>query len=339
MNVAPRGSTTHHKEPTMFAATTSRRFLTPLAGTVLLACADSPAVEPARAGLAAVTTSAQPIIVSGGFALPESAVHDDIADVYLVSNMGAGANPLALDDDGYISRIAPDGTVIDWKWIDGADADVTLHGPFGLMIDGDVLYVVDRDALRAFDRATGAPLGTVHEFPYSLPFADGSVGMLNDVCRGPDGMLYVTDTGLTLDAAGEFVPTGTDAVYRIDGGTAEPVAAGEATGGPNGCIALGGNVIWTTFKSNEVLRTNASGEVRPVATLPAGSIDSVVRVGGFLYFSSWEAEGIFRTSVGGSGAVLVWPDLPTPGDLGFDAARQRLLVPLVFGNELHILPL
>jgi hypothetical protein len=278
-----------------------------------------------------------PIVVSGGFALPESVVHDAAADVYLVSNMGTGANPLALDGDGFISRISPDGTVIDWRWIDGADAGVTLHAPFGLLIDGDVLYAVDRDALRAFDRVTGAPLGVVHAFPYTMPFTTGSVGMLNDVCLGQHGALYVTDTGLTLNASGEFVPTGTDAVYRIADGSATAVASGDETLGPNGCYTLGASVAWTTFKSNRVLRSNPSGMIDEVGVLPTGQIDSAARVGGYLYLSSWESSAVYRMSLGGAGAEVVWTDLPTPGDLGFDALRQRLLVPLVFANEIRVL--
>jgi hypothetical protein len=291
------------------------------------------------AATANATMAPEPITVSGEFALPESILHDPVADVYLVSNIGPGENPLALDGDGFISRIAPDGTVLDWRWIDGTDPGVTLHGPFGMTIHEDVLYVVDRDALRAFDRATGAPLGVVHSFPYTTPFSAGSVAMLNGVCVGQRGALHVTDTGLTLDETGSFVPTGTDAVYRIANGTAETVAAGEETEGPNGCFALGASVAWTTFKSNRVLRTNPSGKVQEVGSLPAGQIDSAVRVGGFLYLSSWEASAIFRMSMGGAGAVEVWSDLPTPGDMGFDALRQRLLVPLVFANEVRILPL
>lgn len=315
-----------------------RRHLVAALPAVLVACSE-PLPVGTDANTAAHVAAAAPIVVSGGFALPESIAHDPIADVYLVSNVGEGANPLALDGGGFISRVAPDGTVLDWRWIDGADAGVTLHGPFGLMILGDVLYVVDRDALRAFDRATGAPLGVMHAFPYTMPHTAGSVAMLNDVCAGPGGTLHVTDTGLTLDAGGSFVPTGTDAVYRIADGTATPIAAGDDTLGPNGCYTVGSNVAWTTFKADKVLRTDGGGRIREVAELPAGSIDSAVRAGGFIYLSSWDASAIFRMSIGGSAAIQIASDLPTPGDLGFDALRKRLLVPLVFANEIRILPL
>ena len=57
-----------------------------------------------------------------GFATPESVLHDTVADVYLVSNI-SGA-PVAKDDDGFISRLSPEGQVEQLKWIDGAASSV-----------------------------------------------------------------------------------------------------------------------------------------------------------------------------------------------------------------------
>lgn len=273
--------------------------------------------------------------ISGDFELPESVLHDEVADVYLVSNMGTGT-PIALDDNGFISRVAPDGTVLDLRWIDGATEEVTLHGPFGMTVVGDVLYVVDRDAIRWFDRASGAPLGAAD---VAGAF---DVSLLNDICAGPEGALYFTDTGLTLNEEGAFVPTGTDAIYHLDGNTVSPFITGAALEHPNGCLVNGANVLWTTFVSgaaNAVYRTNPSKKQFTVATLRAGEIDSVVRVDGFLYFSSWEGAAIYRTTLGGSGGVSILEDVMTPGDLGYDAQRDRLLVPSVFGNELIVQPL
>lgn len=274
-----------------------------------------------------------PIVITaeGGFLLPESVLYDAEADVYLVSNIGAGPNPLALDDDGFISRIGPDGSVIDLTWIDGADLGTTLHGPFGMTIAGDALYVVDRDALRVFDRETGQPLGA---YDIAEQFA---VALLNDVCAGPKGELYVTDTGLTLDAGGAFVPTGTDAIYRIEDGTIASFRTGEQLEGPNGCLVSGANVFWTTFKSDRAYRTNSSGKQFLTAELPGGSIDSIVRAGGALFFSSWGAGAVFRTNLAGNAAAIV-AEVGTPGDMGYDTKRDRLLVPSVFGNSLVIVP-
>ena len=70
----------------------------------------------------------EPIPV-GDMSTPESALHDPEADVYLVSNINGG--PCDRDDNGFISRVSPDGQVLDLKWIDGADPGVTLHAPKG----------------------------------------------------------------------------------------------------------------------------------------------------------------------------------------------------------------
>jgi hypothetical protein len=72
-----------------------------------------------------------------GFDSPESAVHDPLTDVYLVSNIG-GAVPAAAfakDGNGFISKIAPDGTVLDREWIGLGRNGVTLDAPKGLAIN------------------------------------------------------------------------------------------------------------------------------------------------------------------------------------------------------------
>lgn len=298
-----------------------RRLLSPLSALplalvgVLAACHDvaDPVMAPdLSAHNVGSAQSSDPIVVTGGFELPEAMIHDPVDDVYLVSNIGEG-NPLALDGNGFISRVAPDGTILDLRWIDGTDPGVELHGPFGMALSGDRLYVVDRNALRVFDRSSGAALGTVAEFPYTFPHTSGSVALLNDVCLGAAGSIYVTDSGLTLDDEGNFAPTGTDAVYRIRDGVVTSAVAGDDTLGPNGCVTIGGSVVWTTFKSNRLLRTNRSGAIFEVAVLPEGQMDGLIRVGESLYLTSWEEGRIFRTSIGGSDPEIVISDVPTPG--------------------------
>lgn len=56
-------------------------------------------------------------------------------------------------------------------------------------IVGDTLWVADIDAMRAFNKRTGAVIATVDLRPRGAVF-------LNDVAAGPDGALYITDTGL-----------------------------------------------------------------------------------------------------------------------------------------------
>ena len=81
-----------------------------------------------------------------GFSTPESAVHDTIADVYLVSNING--SPFGDDKAGFISRVSPDGKVLDLKWIDGSSADVELNAPKGLALVAETLYVADVNVVR-----------------------------------------------------------------------------------------------------------------------------------------------------------------------------------------------
>src|SRR5262249_57870813 len=69
------------------------------------------------------------IVKDVGLATPESILYDAAADLYLVSNINGG--PAEVDDNGFISRVTPDGKVAALKWIDGAKPDVKLHAPKG----------------------------------------------------------------------------------------------------------------------------------------------------------------------------------------------------------------
>src|SRR5262245_10177215 len=59
-----------------------------------------------------------------GFQTPESVLYDADNDVYLVSNING--KPLDADDNGFISKVSPDGKITELKWIDGAKDNVKL---------------------------------------------------------------------------------------------------------------------------------------------------------------------------------------------------------------------
>ena len=124
------------------------------------------AAEPSRMPASAAPTASPakknaPVVTfkEAGLATPESIIHDDAADVYLVSNVNG--QPTALDGNGFISRLAPDGKVENLRWVEGGKNQVTLNAPKGIGIMGDAIYVSDIDTVRIFDRKTGAPEGEV----------------------------------------------------------------------------------------------------------------------------------------------------------------------------------
>jgi hypothetical protein len=293
----------------------SRRIAVVLS-VALAACAEGDAPADAAPDEASLT------IAGIGLATPESVLHDDVADVYLVSNINGA--PLDHDGNGFITRLRPDGHVVNLKWIDGASEGVTLHAPKGMALRGDTLFVSDIDSVRAFHRTTGAPLG-VRGVPGAI--------FLNDLAVGADGTLYVTDTG--FDAS--FSPTGTDAVFRFDEGGATALVRGAALSRPNGLHVVDDHVLMVPDGGSTIHRIPAAGgESQPFAELPARELDGIVMMNdGSLLVSSWEAGAIFRVAPDGEVSVVV-ENLEAPADIGWDARRSRVLIPLFMADRIEI---
>ena len=105
-----------------------------------------------------------------GFLTPESVLYDSIQDVYFVANV-VGVET-AKDNNGFISRVKPDGAVENLRWVEGGRNGVTLNSPHGMALAGDTLWIADLDAVRAFHARTGAALD-------SISLADSNAGELS----------------------------------------------------------------------------------------------------------------------------------------------------------------
>jgi len=178
-------------------------------------------------GAVATTTNVKPFFVRDGFVAPEAVRYDPDQDVYFVGNWGPGPAS-ATDNNGYISRMRPDGQIETLKFIAGGTNGVVLHAPRGMYIVGDTLWVADADAVRGFDRKTGAKLANVD-------FSALDRGFLNDVAADATGTVYVTDTGKNK-------------LYKVQGGPTV-VLADSALGAPNGITWDGGIVDSSSCRS------------------------------------------------------------------------------------------
>jgi len=269
------------------------------------------------------------ISVVDSFRTPESVLYDAAADVYLVSNINGA--PFAKDDNGFISRVSPDGRVIALRWIDGASDSVTLDAPKGTAIHGDTLFVADIDAVRLFDRNTGRQLGsrTIRGATF-----------LNDMATGPDGTVYFTDSGLKLGASG-FAPSGTDAIYRFDAsGNAVAIIRGDSLGRPNGIVVDGSGAYVVTFGSGTAYHLDPDGQLTPFPRPPRGQLDGIVQVsGGPFYISSWEDSSVVSVTPPNDMYMMVAHPVPSPADIGYDTRRNRLLIPVFLMNRIEIRPL
>jgi sugar lactone lactonase YvrE len=249
-----------------------------------------------------------------GFAAPESVLYDAENDRYLVSSIQG--KPGDKDNNGFISVLSPDGTVTTLKWIEGGKNKVKLNAPKGLAIAGGILYVADIDVVRKFDLKTGASKGDI-AFPGAT--------FLNDLASGPDGKVYVSDSGIKLTEKGAE-PTKTDAVCVIEKGKVKAIAKGTDLGAPNGLVVTDNGVVVVTFGSSEVYRLDEKGKKQDVTKPPQGALDGVVALGDSLLVSSWQGSAVYKGKLGGTFEVIL-ADQKSPADIGYDTKRGRLLVP------------
>jgi len=263
--------------------------------------------------------------VRDSFRTPESVLYDAAADVYLVSNVNGAAT--LKDDNGFISRVSPDGHVLALKFIEGGKNGATLNAPKGMGIHGDTLFVADIDELRMFSRTSGAALGS-----RAVPGAT----FLNDVDVAPDGAVYFSDSGLKPD----FSSSGTDAVYRLDRAGLHKLAHGTDLARPNGVLADSAGVTVVAFGGPKVYRLDLQGHRTNLPDTPHGQLDGIVRLkDGTLLISSWEDSSVVGMKPGAGMYMMIAHGIESPADIGLDTKRNRLLVPSFNGNRIEVRPI
>jgi SMP-30/Gluconolactonase/LRE-like region len=272
--------------------------------------------------------SATKVVTVEGFLAPESALHDSVQDVYFVSNINGG--PAVKDNNGFISRVRPDGAVENLKFIEGGRAGVMLHAPKGLALNADTLWVADIDAVRAFNAKTGA-------FVDSVSLSKLGAVLLNDIAVAPTGALYITDTGVRFDDVGNMLHPGPDRVFRIGPDRAVTVALrGDTLDRPNGIAVdpVGRRFVIVQLGGRSVLGWRPEDKLPSVIAKGAGGFDGVVIAHGRILVSSWNDSTISSYETGQE--VKVMTGIFGAADIGYDAKRNRLLVPILTGNRLEM---
>jgi hypothetical protein len=266
-------------------------------------------------------TTERKSIANVGFSSPETALWDSVADVYLLSNING--KPENEDNNGFISRINPDGTVAALKWIQGGVNGVTLHGPKGMVIKADTLFAADVGGVRMFDRSTGRPLGTLR----------AETRGLNDLAIGDDGTIYATDLEPPSDPVAAPPPA---AIYRMTRRGAEPVVKGNDLEKPDGLLADATGFLVAPFGASEVYHIDSAGTKSTIAALPGGQLDGLILLpsGGWAV-TSWDTRSVYHIDSAGQ-VVPIVTGIESPAQLGFDRKRRLLLIPSFNGNSLEL---
>ena len=261
---------------------------------------------------------------------PEAARFDPELAVYFVANING--SPLGKDGNGYISRLTRDGKVDSLKFIAGGRGGAVLNAPKGMAIKGDTLWVADIDVARAFDKRSGKPIASV-----SLV---GRAHFLNDAVVGPDGAIYMTDSGVGDDGKGGMAHPGPDQVFRIENRKATVALKFADKPSPNGITwdSAGSRFVIVPFGAKTIYQWAPGDTAATVITEGPGMMDGVEPLGdGRLLITSWVDSSLFVLEADRVSRLL--NGLPGPADIGLDRERGRVAVPLLTENRLEFVDL
>jgi hypothetical protein len=243
----------------------------------------------AATALTCLTAFARPPHVAGdktvgGFVNPESVGCDAKRKQLYVGNFGAPKlDPAAKDGVGYISRMSPEGKVLDQKFLTGT-ASEPMHKPKGIWVQGDRLWVTDIDAIWIFD------LNTKKGRKLALPgvvFANDPIVMGNAV--------YLSDNRsdqLVKVEPADFLNAKAPKVTSLFKG---------AGVNPNGLYpGRDGEIYMVGFvapdKPRPIYVYGVSGQIKPI-TDPIGRLDGIYeQADGSLLATDWDSGSLFYWS-------------------------------------------
>ena len=256
--------------------------------------AESEPVKAPEVDAAASVPSLEQVWIAEGFEAPEGIALAPDGN-YLVSNVrGEGS---AKDGDGYVSKLSPDGDLIERYFA------AKLNSPKGMAVKDGVLYVADMDEVVTFDAETGQGREAI-----KVPGA----GMLNDMTVWGDRVL-VSDSanGTIIDVSGE-----TPAVWLSD----------DRFGGINGLLGAGDRLLVATMATGSLFSVSADGGITEIASGMENADGIGLVPGGGYLLSSWPGQIHY---VGEDGTVTTLLDSSADGILQNDLTEfgDTVIVP------------
>ena len=258
--------------------------------------------------LAQAGTPAMPLwSVTEGLDSPESVYYDAASGFVFSSQIGGDAS--ARDGNGRIVELTIDGKIVDANWAKGLDA------PKGMRAFRGTLYVADIDQVVGFDIASGREVSRVKI---------ANAKFLNDLCTGPDGAIYTTDSFANR-------------VWVVRNGTASLFSDAPQLLLPNGILVDGNRVLVATdgnagrggggTPGSLFAIDIATKAVTQVTMQSIGTPDGLESDGRGGYITSDVGGGrLFHISATGEVRQIRTLDRQ-PADISYVPSRKLLLVP------------
>jgi hypothetical protein len=236
---------------------------------------------------------------------PESVLIDRERNVLYVSNVNL--NPWEKDGNGFISKMDMQGNITELKWIEG------LHGPKGMGILGNSLFIADIDMLVEANIETGEIINKT-EF-------EGEP-QLNDITVGQDGIVYVSGSG-------------SQKIYAVENGNVTEYLEGEEGERFNGLYWEKDRMLLITSASSQFKEINHKTKEVEIIAGNMGHGDAIAPVGDGGYLcTSWTGK-IFYVSAGGETTTLLDTEAleENAADLDYSIENKTLYVPTFFKNQ------
>lgn len=231
---------------------------------------------------------------------PESAVYDRANNVIYVSNING--KYCTKDGNGFISKVALDGTILNLNWITGLDS------PQGLALFREHLYVADVDQVVVIDVKKGNV-----EKRFS---AEGAI-FLNDVTADANGDVYVSDCKANR-------------ICRLKNSKLDVWLNDSKLQGPNGLLCerknmmllnMGEGSIYRVIKKTKALTEFCSGIKNLDGVVPDGK-------GGYFVSGAWQGVIYHLESKGAKRLILnLEPEKVIAADIEYIPEKQLLIVP------------
>ena len=235
---------------------------------------------------------------------PESVLIDRERNILYVSNVNL--NPWEKDGNGFISKMDLDGKITNLKWIEG------LHGPKGMGIRGNSLFVADINTLVEINIESGQIVNIVE--------MEGKPD-LNDITVSDDGTVFVS--GSTSNK-----------IYELKNGVLEEYFAGGEERF-NGLYWEKDRMLLITSSSSLFKEINHSTKEVKIISENMGHGDAIAPVGDGGYLCTSWAGKVFYVSDKGKTTVLLDSEgiEENAADLDYSIQNKILYVPTFFKNQ------